>query len=146
MSYIGPPAGNCFNFVFESTDFINKITVKHSENAINYLQFTTKKGLVRTVGSDQSDTNNEFNWEKTDVILSDHERLQGAFAHVGRVGLGGVRLKTIGFIKGDCWYGDPLPKKPVENKPRPAGSSGISNNGVLKKLPKNIGVADADYA
>ena len=55
-------------------------------------------------------------------------------------------LKTIGFLKSDCWYGDPLPAKPVENKPRPAGTSTGSNSGVLKKLPKNIGVADADYA
>ena len=37
--------------------------------------------------------------------LEENERLLGAFGHVSRV-RGEPVLKTIGFLKNDCWYGE----------------------------------------
>lgn len=51
LNTLGIYKGNCFQFKLEPEDYITEITVKHSKNTINSLQFKTDLGQVKTVGS-----------------------------------------------------------------------------------------------
>ena len=61
--------GNCFKFKLEPEDYITEIIVKHSKDTINSLQFKTDLGQVKTVGSQQTDATNMFDWKVTKVIF-----------------------------------------------------------------------------
>ena len=56
--------------------------MKHSSDAVNVLIFETENGEMKSIGSDQSDKNNEFDWQVTVIDLAEYERLQGAYAYV----------------------------------------------------------------
>ena len=75
LDFLGVHQGDCVQHNIDEGDFIRKITVKHSANAINVLEFLTENGVVKSIGSDQTDSNNEFNWEVTVIELGEHERL-----------------------------------------------------------------------
>ena len=120
LDFLGVHQGDCVQHNIDEGDYIKTITVKHSENAINVLQFETEKGIVRSIGSDQDDDHNEFGWEVTVVELSEHERLQGAYSHVQRI-RGEIRLSTIGFFTSNCWYEEIKPiAKPAVTPPTEA--------------------------
>ena len=103
--------------------------MKHSADAINVLIFETKNGVVKSIGSDQSDKNNEFNWKVTVVELNgEYERLQGAYAHVQNI-RGEIVLSTVGFFTNDCHFVKerPVPKPAVTPPPDNNDSNKISS-------------------
>lgn len=60
--------------------------------------------------------------------MGEHERLQGAYAHVQRL-RSEIRLSTIGFFKSDCWFEETKPvAKPVINLPSANDSSSTSGH------------------
>lgn len=133
---IGRREGSCIQFNIDPTDYITEITVKHSPDAINALEFKTNDGKTHKIGSDQPDNNNEFNWEVTTVEFADNERLLGAYANVKGIN-GEIRLRSIGFFKSSCSLAPVVmvkelkpvhPKDPKINRPVIEGSK-------LKGLP-----------
>ena len=130
LPMLGLRMGSCFQFKLVEEDYITQITVKHSTNTINVLEFKTQQGQVKTVGSQQSDSNNMFNWKTSVIKFDEHERLQGGFAHIKHV-MGAMQLSSIGFLKSDCWFG-PKAKKETSERVDPTPVPVVNN---LNQLP-----------
>lgn len=135
LSFMGIRKGNCVQHNIDKGDYITDIVVKHSEKTINVVQFMTKNGLEKKIGSDQSDLTNAFRWQTTRFALEDHERLQGGFAQV-QENRGEISLTTLGFFTFACKFEKPKPKpKPaVTIQDSPSGSTSTSGVNGLKRL------------
>ena len=135
---MGVHSGECFAHNIDSGDYIKSITVKHSTDAINVLEFMTSNGVEKSIGSDQTDASDEFDQTVTVVEFQEHERLQGGFAHVDRI-RGEIRLMTIGFLTNDCFFEPEKPLvKPASNivpQTTTIASTGSTTNNPFHMLP-----------